>query len=190
MTRRPGTLAVSSRGVRTHEVEDDTERQQPLTPKPSTQTSRFSLAAEVITVWAGSALAFQTAFLVIVIWLILGPICGYSDTWQLTINTGTSIVTFLMVFLIQKTQNRDTRAVHLKLNELIAAVEGASNRLINVEALDDETMHRFSHRFQALAEATGRAGQTTQSRSIEEVPHSDEETPTGSLTLTQKGVSL
>jgi low affinity Fe/Cu permease len=155
-----------------------------LFEKSLTKTNHFSLAAEAITVWAGSALAFQTAFGIIVIWLILGPVCGYSDTWQLTINTGTSIVTFLMVFLIQKTQNRDTRAVHLKLNELIAALEGASNRLINAEDLDDETMHRFSHRFQALAETIREEGQTTHSRSIEEVPHSDEETPTGSLSLT------
>jgi len=155
-----------------------------LIEKPLTQTNRFSLAAEAITVWSGSARAFQTAFGIIVIWLILGPVCGYSDTWQLTINTGTSIITFLMVFLIQKTQNRDTRAVHLKLNELIAAVEGASNRLINAEALDDEAMHRFSHRFQALAETIREEDQATQSRSIEEVPHSDEETPTGSLSLT------
>ena len=152
--------------------------------KPLTQTNRFSLAAEAITVWAGSARAFQAAFGTIVIWLILGPVCGYSDTWQLTINTGTSIITFLMVFLIQKTQNRDTRAVHLKLNELIGAVEGASNRLINVENLDDETMHRFFHRFQVLAEMIREEGKTTHSRSIEEVPHADEETPTGSLSLT------
>ena len=152
--------------------------------KPLPQTSRFFRAAEVITNWAGSEQAFQIAFGTIVIWLILGPVCGYSDTWQLTINTGTSITTFLMVFLIQKTQNRDTRAVHLKLNELIAAVEGASNRLINVEDLDDETMHRLFHRYQALAETIREEGHTTQSRSIEEVPHSDEETPTGSLSLT------
>jgi low affinity Fe/Cu permease len=149
-----------------------------------TKTNRFSLAAEAITVWAGSERAFQTAFAIIVIWLILGPVCGYSDTWQLTINTGTSIITFLMVFLIQKTQNRDTRAVHLKLNELIAALEGASNRLINAEDLDDETMHRFYSRFQALAETIRDEGQTSRSRSIEEVPHSAEETPTGSLSLT------
>jgi low affinity Fe/Cu permease len=165
-------------------VPQKTERHQPLTEKSPTNASRFSQAAEAITAWSGSARAFQLAVLVIVIWMILGPVCGYSDTWQLTINTGTSIVTFLMVFLIQKAQNRDTRAIHLKLNELIAAVEGASNRLINAEDLDDEAMHRFYGRFQALAETIREEGQTTRSRSIEEVPHSDEDAPTGSLTLT------
>ena len=152
--------------------------------KPLTQTSSFSMAAEAITVWSGSARAFQAAFGVIVLWLVLGPVCGYSDTWQLTINTGTSIITFLMVFLIQKTQNRDTRAVHLKLNELIAAVEGASNRLINAEALDDEALHRFSDRFEALAETIREGGHATQSRSIEEVPHTGEEMAERSLSLT------
>jgi len=184
MTRPTSIIADSSGRFRSREVSWNTERHQPLLEKFLTKTNRFSLAAEAITVWAGSERAFQTAFAIIVIWLILGPVCGYSDTWQLTINTGTSIITFLMVFLIQKTQNRDTRAVHLKLNELIAAAEGASNRLINAEAMDDEAMHRFSHRFQALAETIREEGQATQSRSIEEVPHSDEETPTGSLSLT------
>lgn len=184
MTRPRIIIAGCSRRLRSHEASENSERHQPLIEKSFPQTSRFSLAAEAITDWAGSAQAFQIAFGTIVIWLILGPVCGYSDKWQLTINTGTSIITFLMVFLIQKTQNRDTRAVHLKLNELIAAVEGASNRLINAEDLDDETMHRFSYRFHALAETIREKGQTTQSRSIEEVPHSDEETPTGSLPLT------
>src|SRR5262245_26999214 len=84
---------------------------------------------------SGTTSAFLLAVAVIVVWIATGPIFHFSDTWQLVINTGTTIVTFLMVFLIQRTQNKDSRAIHLKLNELVAAMQGASNRLINVESL-------------------------------------------------------
>src|SRR5947209_3190354 len=91
---------------------------------------RFAAAA---TRWTGSTFAFLTAALIIAAWLITGPIFHFSDTWQLVINTGTTIVTFLMVFLIQRAQNKDSLALQIKLNELIAAIDGASNRLIAAE---------------------------------------------------------
>jgi low affinity Fe/Cu permease len=100
---------------------------------------------------AGSFWTFALALLVVVVWAATGPVFGYSETWQLIINTGTTIVTFLMVFVIQHAQNKDMRAVQLKLNELIAAVEGASNRLIDVEDLSDRELEHLYSRFQHLA---------------------------------------
>ena len=96
--------------------------------------------------------AFTVAFFVVLAWLVTGPIFGFSDTWQLFINTATTIVTFLMVFLIQHAQNKDTRALQLKLNELLAAVEGASNRLIDIEELTDDELNVLHKRYQELAE--------------------------------------
>src|SRR5215212_4272700 len=112
-------------------------------------TSRDSFLARfsrVATEWSGSSGAFGFAVLVIVLWLASGPLFGFSDTWQLVINTGTTIVTFLMVFLIQRSQNKDSHAIHLKLNELVAAMHGASNRLIDVESLSEkelDALHRY-----------------------------------------------
>ena len=103
----------------------------------------------------GSSGAFFTAISVIIIWLITGPIFDYSDTWQLIINTGTTIITFLMVFLIQKSQNKDSKAIHLKLNELIASHAGASNRMVDIEELTEEELdhlHKFYVELSALAE--------------------------------------
>src|SRR5438132_12810040 len=102
---------------------------------------RFSRA---VTEWAGTSWAFAVALAVIVAWAATGPIFGFSDTWQLVINTGTTIVTFLMVFLIQRGQNKESMSIQLKLNELVAAIAGASNRLINVEDLSEDevrTLH-------------------------------------------------
>lgn len=101
---------------------------------------RFSSAVTKIT---GKPIAFITAFLIIIVWAITGPVFHFSDTWQLVINTGTTIITFLMVFVIQQSQNKDTIAVHLKLNELIAATKGASNRLIDVEDLSRKNWTRL-----------------------------------------------
>ena len=98
----------------------------------------------------GSAWAFTAALLVIVIWLVTGPVFHYSNTWQLIINTATTIITFLMVFLIQNTQNRDAKAVHLKLDELIRAVKGARNQLVNLENLSDEDLKKLEEQFQLL----------------------------------------
>jgi low affinity Fe/Cu permease len=99
---------------------------------------------------AGSAWAFFVAVGAIVIWAALGPIYHYSDTWQLVINTGTTIVTFLMVFLIQNTQNRDAKATHLKLDELIKGVRGARNMMVDVEEMSDKEMATLEHEFKQL----------------------------------------
>ena len=100
----------------------------------------------------GSPVGFGLAVAVIVLWALTGPLFGYSDSWQLVINTGTTIVTFLMVFLIQNTQNRDTRAVHLKLDELLRAVQDARNSMLDLENLTDEELDRLQAEFSALRE--------------------------------------
>src|SRR4051794_32400546 len=110
---------------------------------------RFEEFSTKATKWAGSSTAFGLACATIVIWAVVGPVFHFSDTWQLVINTGTTVVTFLMVFLIQRSQNKDSLAVQLKLNELVAAIEGASNRLIDVEDLSEEELillHKFYQR--------------------------------------------
>lgn len=104
----------------------------------------------------GSPWAFMIAVGIIVVWAITGPIFGFSDTWQLIINTGTTIVTFLMVFLIQNTQNRDAKAMHLKLDELLRAIEGARTELVDLEDLSDEELERLQHQFQQLHERMAR----------------------------------
>jgi len=124
----------------------------------------------------GSSWAFIIALGVIVVWLVTGPLFHYSDTWQLVINTGTTIVTFLMVFLIQRSQNKDSQAVHLKLNEIVASLEGASNRLVDVEDLSErelETLHRF---YAHLSELAKRDNRITASHSIDEATSLHERT--------------
>ena len=106
----------------------------------------------------GTPSAFAIALLIIVVWALTGPAFGYSDTWQLVINTGTTIVTFLMVFLIQNTQNRDTQAMHLKLDELIRAVEQARTELVDLEDLSDDELQRLQRQFESLRRAA--AGRT------------------------------
>ena len=120
------------------------------------------------TDWTGSTTAFMLAALIIVAWAVTGPIFHYSDTWQLVINTGTTIVTFLMVFLIQRAQNKDSQAVHLKLNELVAAVKGASNRLINAESLTEEELKVLREHYCKLVELARVDEKLTQSHSVEE----------------------
>jgi len=127
--------------------------------------SRFATAA---TNWTGSTAAFVSAALIVVIWLVTGPLFHYSDTWQLVINTGTTIVTFLMVFLIQRSQNKDALAVQLKLDEIVAALEGASNRLISVEDLSEEELKVLRIHYQRLGEMAKRDTKITESHSIEE----------------------
>jgi low affinity Fe/Cu permease len=127
--------------------------------------SRFATAA---TRWTGSTPAFVTAALIIIVWVITGPLFHFSDTWQLVINTGTTIVTFLMVFLIQRSQNKDALAVQLKLDEIVAALEGASNRLISVEDLSEEELKVLRIHYQRLAEMAKRDTKITDSHSIEE----------------------
>jgi low affinity Fe/Cu permease len=115
----------------------------------------FERFANWATMATGSSAAFISAISVIAIWLITGPIFNYSDTWQLIINTGTTIITFLMVFLIQKSQNKDSKAIHLKLNELLASHQGASNRMVDIEDLTEEELdqlHKFYVKLYALAQ--------------------------------------
>ena len=117
--------------------------------------SGFGKVANKITQWTGSSLAFGIAATLILLWIISGPIFQFSDTWQLVINTGTTIVTFLMVFLIQKAQNKDSKAIQLKLNELIAASRHASNRMVDIEDLDEtelDVLHKFYQRLSDKAE--------------------------------------
>src|SRR5258706_3716228 len=117
---------------------------------------RFARLAGRVSMATGSVWAFATAVLVVLIWALTGPMFHYSETWQLVINTGTTIVTFLMVFVIQHAQNKDMRALHLKLNEIIAATEGASNRLIDVEDLSDQELDHLWTRFCKLAQGAAK----------------------------------
>jgi low affinity Fe/Cu permease len=118
--------------------------------------------------WAGGSWAFGVAFATIVLWALTGPVFGFSDTWQLVINTGTTVITFLMVFLIQRSQNKDARAVHLKLNEIVAALQGASNRLINVEDLTETEIRLLHEHYQRLVTMAKRDVSLTESHSVEE----------------------
>jgi low affinity Fe/Cu permease len=131
-------------------------------------TSGLEQFSTRITAWAGSSSAFATALLVVLVWAITGPLFGFSDTWQLVINTGTTIVTFLMVFLIQRSQNKDAVALHLKLNEIVAALQGASNRLINVEDLTEGEVRMLHRHYGRLAELSRENGSLTESHSIEQ----------------------
>jgi low affinity Fe/Cu permease len=108
--------------------------------------------------WAtGHPIAFVTAVTVVFVWAITGPMFGYSDTWQLVINTGTTIITFLMVFLIQNTQNRDTAAMHIKLDELIRAIEGAHNALLDLEEMEDADIDAMRKDYEHLASEARKA---------------------------------
>jgi low affinity Fe/Cu permease len=120
-----------------------------------TLAARFAKFAQATALWTGHPLAFLLAVTVIVVWVVTGPIFHYSDTWQLVINTGTTIVTFLMVFLIQNTQNRDTLAIQLKLSELVLAMKGAENKFAAIEDLSDEELAELHEECRARAEMTG-----------------------------------
>jgi low affinity Fe/Cu permease len=113
----------------------------------------FGRFAAVASTWLGSRWAFAGAVLVIVLWSVSGPVFHYSDTWQLAINTGTTIVTFLMVFLIQNTQNRDARAINLKLNELIRSIDKARDQMIDIENLSDLELDELHARYEKIRTA-------------------------------------
>jgi low affinity Fe/Cu permease len=131
-------------------------------------TNAFERFAASMTRWTGSTGTFLLALGIVVVWGLTGPLFGYSDTWQLVINTGTTIVTFLMVFLIQRTQNKDALAMHLKLNELVAAKKGASNRLLNAEDLTEEELHTLHRHYARLVELARQETTVTESHSVEE----------------------
>jgi low affinity Fe/Cu permease len=126
---------------------------------------KFSTKATRVT---GSVWAFIIALAVILIWAVTGPIFNFSDTWQLVINTGTTIITFLMVFLIQQTQNKDTTAVHLKLNELIASSTRASNRLVDSEDLTEEELQTLKKFYVRLSDLAEKEDDLTATHTIEE----------------------
>jgi low affinity Fe/Cu permease len=143
--------------------------QSPATEKP--QPHHESVAARFArkaTDWSGSTVAFMLAVLLIIVWAVSRPLWESFDTWQLVINTATTIITFLMVFLIQRAQNKDSQAIHLKLNELVAAVRGASNRLINAESLSEDELKALHDYYCRLVEVAQREGKPTRSHTIEE----------------------
>ncbi|HEY7369362.1 MAG TPA: low affinity iron permease family protein [Thermoanaerobaculia bacterium] len=133
--------------------------------KRETWAERFSRG---VTDVAGGTYGFVFALAVVLAWALTGPLFGFSDTWQLVINTGTTIVTFLMVFLIQRQQNKDSRAMHLKLNELVAAVKGSSNRLIDVESLSERDIRILHEHYKRLAELAASEADPARTHSIEE----------------------
>lgn len=122
--------------------------------KKKKQNNAFEKFASHVSKAAGSTTAFLSAFLIVVVWAVSGPIFNYSETWQLVINTGTTIITFLMVFLIQKAQNKDSLAIQLKLNELVASNKYSSNSLVDIESMTEEEMiiiQKYYHRLSELA---------------------------------------
>ena len=125
-------------------------------------------SASAVTRWTGSTSAFALSCGIIFVWAFTGPLFNFDNTWQLVINTGTTVVTFLMVFLIQRTQNKDSLAIHLKLNEIVAALEGASNRLIDVESLTEHELRVLHTHYARLAQKSQQETNVTQSHSIEE----------------------
>jgi low affinity Fe/Cu permease len=131
----------------------------------------FRVFAHRSSFMLGSAWAFCGAVLVILVWIITGPTFHFSDTWQLIINTATTVVTFLMVFLIQNTQNRDAKAMHLKLDELIRAVKGARNQLVDLENLSDEDLKKLEEQFQRLRKRAEKDG--SPSRHIPPAEHAE-----------------
>jgi low affinity Fe/Cu permease len=119
--------------------------------KPPGKKSVFTCCAEKTALWSGHPAAFLAAFAVIILWCVTGPLFGFSDTWQLVINTGTTIITFLMVFLIQNSQNRDTKAIHLKLDELIRSHRAANTALLDLEELSEEELTEIRDEYEDLA---------------------------------------
>jgi low affinity Fe/Cu permease len=128
----------------------------------------FEGLSSAVTRRAGSSGGFAMALGVVIVWALLGPVFHFSDTWQLVINTGTTIITFLMVFLIQRTQNKDAQAIHMKLNEIVAAMQGASNRLIDSETLTEKELNTLQRHYQELAQLARSDAEVTESHSVEE----------------------
>jgi low affinity Fe/Cu permease len=126
---------------------------KPVEVRVRTTNDRFGRFAATASGWLGSKWAFAGAGFVIVVWALLGPVFRYSDSWQLVINTGTTIVTFLMVFLIQNTQNRDARAINLKLNELIRSIDKARDQMIDIETLSDLELDELQTKYERIKAA-------------------------------------
>lgn len=167
---------ASNTGKTNAEVKQDPDQEkQPgkSKKKPNRLSRFFDRFANKVTVVTGSPWAFIFAFIVIIVWAVSGPIFGYSDTWQLVINTGTTIVTFLMVFVIQQSQNKDTMALQLKLNELIASNKRASNRLIDVEDLTEEELKIIKDYYVRLSTISKKEKELRRSHSIEDLETSE-----------------
>lgn len=128
----------------------------------------FDRFAAAVSRWAGSPSIFTLAVLLVLVWAVSGPFFGFSAVWQLVINTGTTIVTFLMVFLIQQSQNKDSKAVHLKLDELLVALKGASEKLVDIEHLDERQLSELGRRYSELARKTDEVAQATDRRASHE----------------------
>jgi len=149
-------------------------QEKPSSPDKSQSPELVEKFASVVTKAAGSTWAFIIAFMVVLVWAISGPIFHYSENWQLIINTGTTIITFLMVFLIQKAQNKDSLAIQLKLNELVAAHEFASNRLVNVENLTEKDLKLIQQYYSSLSNMAKKEESLQQSHSIDEASNLNE----------------
>jgi low affinity Fe/Cu permease len=132
------------------------------------RATKLERISEAVTRWTGSTPALFIAVSIVAGWAALGPVFHFSDTWQLVINTGTTIVTFLMVFLIQRSQNKESLAIHLKLNEIVAALEGASNRLIDADQLSEKELTQLQRHYGELARLAKQAVDVTESHSVEE----------------------
>jgi low affinity Fe/Cu permease len=131
------------------------------------KTNLFERFSNWATAATGSSAAFILASAIVLIWLVSGPVFHYSETWQLVINTGTTIITFLMVFLIQKSQNKDSKAIHLKLNELLASHEGTSNRMVNIEDLTEEELDHLYKFYIRLSDLAEKENDLTRTHSID-----------------------
>ena len=135
---------------------------------PPSKTSFFEKWASKVSKATGSTGAFSCAFIIVIVWAICGPFFDYSETWQLVINTGTTIITFLMVFLIQKAQNKDSLAIQLKLNELVASNKYSSNRLVDIESMTEEEMETVQKYYRNLSALSAKDTSLHTSHSIEE----------------------
>ncbi|MCW4468558.1 low affinity iron permease family protein [Flavobacterium sp. MFBS3-15] len=142
---------------------------------PKKSRNLFETFAAKVTKASGSTGMFATAFLIVIVWALCGPVFDYSETWQLVINTGTTIITFLMVFLIQKSQNKDSLAIQLKLNELVACNAEASNRLIDIEDMTEQEMEVVRKYYAKLADLSKQAQNLHESHSLDEAQENHEE---------------
>ena len=151
------------------------------TAKRSGFGRRLEAFSERVTQFTGSTTGFTIALAVLIVWGVTGPLFRFSNAWQLVINTGTTIVTFLMVFLIQRAQNKDSLAIHLKLNEIVAAMKGASNRLVDAEAFSEKELHTLEKYYAELAKLAKNDANVTESHSVEEARerHSAKHGPRG-----------
>jgi low affinity Fe/Cu permease len=159
-------------------VETDSDPNAALGAMPTTSSAAYAVHSPLLTAfdkfassvtrWAGSPTAFCLAFATILAWALAGPLFHFSEDWQLVINTGTTIVTFLMVFLIQQSQNKDSVAIHLKLNELLASNRNASNRLIGIEELDEQDLREVADFYVRLAARAKTSGRVKEAHSIDD----------------------